>query len=166
MCKRLRGWAKIERGVGERKVTHLALAPLILQPKLCLAFRPFAARSARCLRLSVAFLLPIPSPSLFRFLYVSAAFVLLLSSVCCFCHKKWHNGSCCPPSRATSSCSRSRIQTFYLSPSEATDRFRYRYIWATKWLSEMLLIYMPRKNAAHTHTHVHARTVAAINSCT
>lgn len=56
--------------------------------------------------------------------------------------------------------------TFYLSPSEATDRFRYRYIWATKWLSEMLLIYMPQKNAAHTHTLVHARTVAAINSCT
>lgn len=62
--------------------------------------------------------------------------------------------------------------TFYLSPSEATDSFRYRYryndsyryIWATKWLSELLLIYMPRKNTAHTHTH--ARTVAAINSCT
>lgn len=62
--------------------------------------------------------------------------------------------------------------TFYLCPSEATDRYRYsdsysyryRYIWATKWLSELLLIYMPRKNVVHTHTYT--RTVAAINSCT
>lgn len=100
---------------------------------------------------------------------ISFSFSLCL---CCFCFvsvvcllflpQEVAQWQLLPPSRATSSCSHSRIQTFYLSPSEATDRFRYRYIWATKWLSEMLLIYMPRKNAAHTHT----RTVAAINSCT
>lgn len=164
MWQRVRGWAWQEKGerIGRDESHPLGISTINFVAQTMPGISSFCGEECS-LSASVCGFSPLP--------FLSSSFSLCL---CCFCFvtvvcllflpqevARWQLLS---PIESHIKLQPQQNSTFYLSPSEATDRYkysdsysyRYRYIWATKWLSELLLIYMPRKNAVHTHTHTHA----------